>query len=177
MFDFIKNIFRGKVINKTGNDIQTGLTPVSNLRSVTVLLDINDAREEGCLDRIRKYFKTRGMSCEIWFLDLNKKHKEGEESPDPERTITKKDLNWFDKPSRERINKISGENPELFISLVNKNSFTIAFITKSLPAKFKIGRMQLKTRIFDLVIEDSPSGEFTASQAFDEIVKYLTIIK
>ena len=150
MFDFIKNIFRGKVINKTGNDIQTGLTPVSNLHSVTVLLDINDAREEGCLDRIRKYFKTRGMSCEIWFLDLNKKHKEGEESPDPERTITKKDLN---------------------------NSFTIAFITKSLPAKFKIGRMQLKTRIFDLVIEDSPSGEFTASQAFDEIVKYLTIIK
>ena len=72
MFDFIKNIFRGKVINKTGNDIQTGLTPVSNLHSVTVLLDINDAREEGCLDRIRKYFETRGMSCEIWFLDLNK---------------------------------------------------------------------------------------------------------
>ena len=108
MFDFIKNIFRGKVINKTGNDIQTGLTPVSNLHSVTVLLDINDAREEGCLDRIRKYFKTRGMSCEIWFLDLNKKHKEGEESPDPERTITKKDLNWFDKPSRERTSKISG---------------------------------------------------------------------
>ena len=45
MFDFIKNIFRGKVINKTGNDIQTGLTPVSNLHSVTILLDINDARE------------------------------------------------------------------------------------------------------------------------------------
>ena len=147
MFDFIKNIFRGKVINKTGNDIQTGLTPVSNLHSVTVLLDINDAREEGCLDRIRKYFKTRGMSCEIWFLDLNKKHKEGEESPDPERTITKKDLNWFDKPSRERINKISGENPELFISLVNNNSFTIAFITKSLPAKFKIGRASCRERV------------------------------
>ena len=61
MFDFIKNIFRRNVINKTGNDIQTELTPVSNLHSVTVLLDINDAREEGCPDRIRKYFKTRGM--------------------------------------------------------------------------------------------------------------------
>lgn len=177
MLDFIKNIFRRKVIGKTGNDIQTELTPVSNLHSVTVLLDINDAREEGCLDRIRKYFKTSGMSCEIWFLDLNKKHKEGEASPNPERTITKKDLNWFGRPSKDKISKISGDNPELFISLVNNNAFTITFITKSLPAKFKIGRMQLKNRIFDLVIEDSPSGEFTASQAFDEIVKYLTIIK
>ncbi|MBR5054500.1 MAG: hypothetical protein IKX07_02750, partial [Bacteroidales bacterium] len=85
-------------------------------------------------------------------------------------TVLKKDLNFYGKPAREKLDLMLAAKPDLFISLINKDDYPIRYMATCCEAKFKIGRKQLPGNVFDLVITDQAAPDGT-SMPEDEIFK------
>ena len=126
--------------------------------------------------RLRLFAKPTESSLRCGFLILPEGEDE-RQTTSLDRTLLKKDLNWWGRPSMETIRTFAAESPDMMISLIDSNHFPVECIAKCSAAKFKIGRKQLKDRTFDLVIEDSPSKCFYQEEAFVEITRYLETIR
>lgn len=172
MLEFIKNIFRKKELRKTRSSKATGIVPLSGIKSVTAVIDMEDSGAEECAEKVRSTFGKLGIKCSIVFLDFRKKS--GKESV-PENVITRKDLNWFGRPSPEKA--AAASDADLFLSLVNNSGFPIQFLTEKCRAKFKAGRKQMKDRCLDLVIEDPAGTSCSSMDALEEMTRYLGLIE
>ena len=167
MIDFIKNIFRRKFLRRYSSKQPTGLVPLSEIRSVSIVLDAQENGVDDCKEAALTYFKSKGMS---------KKGEDERQITSLNNTILRKDLNWYGRPSLEIIEMISSDGADVLLSLVDNVDFPIAALAGCSGAVFKIGRVQLPGRTFDLVVEDSPSHELGPSDAFKEITRYLETI-
>lgn len=176
MFDFIKNIFRKRYIRRWGSTVKTGLMPLSHLHSAVVFMNADDKNSDECKEKVLAYFKSKEIKADLFFFDLSKKSKDERQITSLNTTILRKDLNWCGRPSRDKLSQMMQINAELFISLLDNDDFPIEYMAKCSTSKFKIGRRQLCGRTFDLVIEDSPAGSYSQSEAFGEIIRYLESI-
>ena len=186
MIDFIKNIFRRKFLRRYSSKQPTGLVPLSEIRSVSIVLDAQENGVDDCKEAALTYFKSKGMKVNVYFLDLSKKGEDERQITSLNNTILRKDLNWYGRPALEIIEMISSDGADVLLSLVDgadvllslvdNVDFPIAALAGCSGAVFKIGRVQLPGRTFDLVVEDSPSHEFSPSDAFKEITRYLETI-
>ena len=177
MLEFIKNIFRRKFIRKTAGKSTSGLLPLSAIRSATVIMDAEDTGCEACKSKVEAFCKSNGIKLTVWFFDFAGKGEDERQTTSLDRTLLKKDLNWWGRPSMETIKTFAAESPDMMISLIDSNHFPVECIAKCSGARFKIGRKRLKDRTFDLVIEDSPSKCFSQEEAFVEITRYLETIR
>lgn len=177
MLEFIKNIFRRKFLRKTAGKSTSGLLPLSAIRSATVIMDAEDTGCEACKSKVEAFCKANGIKLTVWFFDFAGKGEDERQTTSLDRTLLKKDLNWWGRPSMETIKTFAEESPDMMISLIDSNHFPVECIAKCSAAKFKIGRKQLKGRTFDLVIGDSPSQSFSQEEAFVEITRYLETIR
>ena len=91
--------------------------------------------------------------------------------------MLKKDLNWYDKPSPEKVNLMLAGEPDLFISLIPKDDYPIEFMARCSRARFKAGRVQLPGNVFDLVVKDPADRSLSEAEVFSELYKLLRIIK
>jgi hypothetical protein len=173
MFDFVKNIFRKRYLRRSASHTQTGLMPVSRMKSVSVFINAEDKESDDCKEKVLAYFKSRGIKVDIFFFDFSKKSKEERQITSLNTTTLRKDLNWCGKPSRDKASQMLQANADVFISLIDNTDFPIVYMAKCSPAKFKIGRRQIPGRTFDLVVENSPSGNYSQPEAFDEITRLL----
>ena len=174
MLEFIKNIFRRKFIRKTAGKSTSGLLPLSAIRSATVIMDADDT---ACKSKVEAFCKANGIKLTVWFFDFAGKGEDERQTTSLDRTLLKKDLNWWGRPSMETIKTFAEERPDMMISLIDNNHFPVECMAKCSRARFKIGRKQLKDRTFDLVIGDSPSQSFSQEEAFVEITRYLETIR
>ncbi len=174
---FIKNIFRRKFLKKVSSANATGLLPLHKIHSAAIIIDSEEPASDECKEKVQAWFKANGIRTTFFFLDFSKVNEDERQTTSLNNTLLKKDLGWFGKPSREKMEMIVEDNSDVFISLVDNSEFPIECLTKCAPARFKIGRRQLTGRTFDLVIENSPTQAFSASESFAEIAKYLETIK
>lgn len=174
MFEFIKAIFRKRYLKRNSKSITTGLTSMEQVHTISIVIDASDNNIEKCISHINDYFNEKGIIAKIHYFNFSKKSASDHTI---ENTITSNDVNWYGRPSKEILKKISEEKADIFISLIDNDKFPITCIAKSSTARFKIGRRQLYGKTLDLVIEDSPSEAFTQETAFDEIIKYINTIK
>ena len=158
MLGFIKNIFRRRYLRKAISTNPTGLHPLSEIKSVSIIIDMEDSGADECKEKAISVFKSLGIRTSVYFFDFSKKDEDERQTTSLNNTILRSDLNWCGRPSAEKLSM-----------LVQEDSCS--------PSRFKIGRCQLPGRTFDLVIEDSPSQAYTPVQAFAEITKYLETIK
>lgn len=176
MIEKLKSLFRKKAGKRYASTVPTGIRPLRDIHSAMVLVDVNEDSAENCIREVRDFFRKNGIKGEIVFLDLKKtdsKAGQGEILPD---TISAADLNWYDRPSEEKILIISSSEPDMYISLVPGNGFTTGFLTAVSRASFKIGRTQSAGNIFDLVISEPEGKEYSQADIFAEVEKYLGII-
>lgn len=176
MFDTIKNIFRKRYLKRYASTVETGLVSLSKIKSSVVFVDAEDKEVEGCKASVLSYFKSKGIKASICFLDLSKKTKEEQQITSLSNTILRKDLNWCGKPSKDRCNQLAQPDADLFVSLIDNSDFTIEFMAAISPAKFKVGRHQVRGNIFDLVVENGPDQPSSQAEAFAEITRYIETI-
>lgn len=67
-------------------------------------------------------------------------------------------------------------NPDLFISLIKGTDFPIEYMAKYCRASFKVGRTQLPGNVFDLVVSDPKSRDYSEAEVFEGIKKYIKIV-
>lgn len=129
----------------------TGLTPLSRVRSAVVLIDAEASDSDDCKGAVAAYFRKKNISVSFLFTDFRKVESSDKLITSVAGTVLKKDLNWYERPSGEKISFINSIGADIFISLSGKNDFPSVFISNCIPAAFKVGRNDLP--VYDLVME------------------------
>ena len=178
MFDKIKSIFRKRKIGKFVSDVPTGLLPLSEIKTVNVVLDVEEPGFDALREQILDWGRKSGVKLNIYFLDFRKLDKTELLITSIQTTIIKKELDWLGTPDLSKVIGLIGEKSDLFISLIENGDFPIEFISKCAKARFKIGRCGFPGHVYDMVISGSQTADLRSDSAkiFGAIVEFLNKI-
>lgn len=175
--DNVKNIFRRHSLKKYSSTESTGLMPLSEVHSAVAFIDVVDTSFNECKQELLAFFRDNGIKGDIFFFDFRKLDQGERLITSITTTVLKKDLNWYGKPSQEKVNLMLEGEPDLFISLIPNADFPIEFMAKCSHAHFKAGRVQLPGKVFDLVVTDPAEKSLSEAEFFAELYKLLKRIK
>jgi len=171
MFEGIKNYFRGRALRKFAAAEPTALLPLTDIRTVAVVLDVEDPGFNECKDDMLAFFKPYGIKVDVFFFDFRKLEKDELLLTSIQNTLLRNDLNWYGMPKPGTV--IMGDRSyDLLISMCGKEDFTSHFTAAMMKARFKIGTKELPGNIFDMVV----SGEGVRN-IFQTIQEYLLKIQ
>lgn len=167
---FIIDFLRNRALKKHRSQVHTNITPLKDIHTAVSFIDVEDTSFDACKKDIMAFYRDNGIKGEIFYFDFRKIGDTERLITSITNTILKKDLNFYGRPAKEKLDQMLELKPDLFISLINKDDYPIQYMATCCEAKFKIGRKQLPGNVFDLVITEqkTPDG---ASKPEDEIFK------
>lgn len=177
MFDPVKNLMRRQSLKKNASTIPTAITPLGKLHSAVAFIDVEDTSFHDCKNLILNFYRKHNLKGDIFFFDFRKLGEGERLITSITTTILRKDLNWFDKPDKEKVSIMLAGEPDLFISMVDKDDFPIEFMAKSCRARFKIGRRQLPGDTFDMIFTDRPDKPSSQEEVFRKMEQILEKIQ
>lgn len=176
MFEAVKIFFRKRALKKFSSTVPTAITSGREIRSAVAFIDVEDTSFDACKASLLAFYRDNGIKGDIFFFDFRKIGNEERLITSIQTTILKRDLSWYGKPAREKVELMLGSGADLFISLIKSTEFPIEFMAKCSRARFKIGRRQLPGNTFDLVVSDPAEKTYSEAEVFEEIKKYLAQI-
>ena len=178
MFDKIKSIFRKRKIGKFISDVPTGLLPMGEIKTVNVVVDVEEPGFDVLREQILDWGRKAGVKLNIYFFDFRKLDKTELLITSIQTTIIKKELDWIGTPDMSKVIGLLGERSDLLISMIENGDFPIEFISKCAKARFKIGRCGFPGHVYDMVISGSQTADLRSDSCriFDGIVEYLNKI-
>ena len=177
MLEPVKDILRRQSLKKNASTEPTGFVPLDKIRSAVAFIDVEDTSFNECKNTLMLFFREHNIKGDIFFFDF-RKLTEGERLiTSITTTILKKDLNWFGKPSHEKVALMLDGEPDLFISLLLSTDFPIEFMAKCSRAHFKVGRVQLPGDTFDLVVKDPGGRTLNEAEFCKEMIKFMDKIR
>ena len=180
MFESVKNFFRRRKIRKLGRPVPTGLLPLSDIRTVNVIIDVEEVGYDVLKEEILAWGKSLGKDLGIYYFDFRKLGKNELMLTSIQTTVAKNDLNWFGMPAYDKVATLIEQQSDLLISLVDNGDFPVDFVTKCAAARFKIGRKAYPGHCYDMVISVKSQSDGLHSggqEVFDAIVEFLGKIK
>ncbi|MDO5443464.1 MAG: hypothetical protein Q4G10_07315 [Bacteroidia bacterium] len=156
---FFIDFLRQNSLKKHGSKVPTGIMPVKDVKTAVAFIDVEDTSFDACKNAIMAFYREYGIKGEIFFFDFRKLSDTERLITSITNTILKKDLNFYGKPSKEKVSQMLVAQPDLFISLINKDDFPIHYMACCSEAKYKVGRKQLPGDIFDLVVCEQENEE------------------
>ena len=164
---FIVNFLRKQTLKKHGSKVETGITPLSAIRTAVAFIDVEDTSFDACKQELMAFYRENNIRGEIFYFDFRKLNDTERLITSITNTVLKKDLNFYGKPSKEKLKLMLEAKPDIFISLINKDDYPIRYMASCCEAKFKVGRKQLPGNIYDLVIVEQPSLDGTSTPQAD----------
>ena len=178
MFDSIIRYFRDRKLRKYASPLATGLVPLSDIRTVNAVVDVEETGFDLLKEDILAWGKSNGLKVNIYFFDFRKLGKDELLLTTIDKTLLRKGLDWLGTPNVEKISSLMEEKSDLFISMIENGDFPIEFISKCAKARFKIGRCGFPGHAYDMVISGSQTADLRSDSCriFDGIVEYLNKI-
>ena len=167
---FIIDFLRNRSLKKHGSQVHTNITPIKDIHTAVTFIDVEDTSFDACKNDIMAFYRENGIKGEIFFFDFRKISDSERLITSITNTVLKKDLNFYGKPSREKLDLMLAASPDLFISLIAKDDYPIRYMATCSQARFKIGRKQLPGNIFDLVVMEQ-QGHGTVPMPEEEVFK------
>lgn len=164
----LKEFFQRRCLRKGASPVPTGLLPLRKVRAAAVLVDVEDPTFNQCKETALSFFRDHGIKADIFYMDFRRLSKEERLITSITTTVLRKDLNWYGRPSNEKMSLMLSGNPDLFISLVSAPSYAQEYMAGCSRARFKVGRYDAPA--FDLVFR---SDSLSQLEAFLGIVKLL----
>ncbi|MEJ6734880.1 MAG: hypothetical protein QNK67_04530 [Flavobacteriales bacterium] len=84
-----------------------------------------------------------------------------------------KDLNWFYKPQNYVINNFLEKDYDILINLCTQNCVPVKYLAGSSRAKFKVGKLEDNTSVYDMMIDVKQNSLETLIK---EVKHYLNLI-
>lgn len=176
MFEGIKKFLRKRALKKYSSKVETKIKALSLIKTAVTFIDVEDTSFDECKESILAFYREHKIKGEIFFFDFRKITSEERLITSITNTVLKKDINWYGKPSAEKLRLLDNLNPDLFISLIKGTDFPIEFMAKYCRASFKVGRTQLPGNVYDLVVSDPQSKDYSEAEVFEGIKKYIRVI-
>ena len=179
MYRLIRNFVRRKRLEKYASDIVTGFVPMSEIKSVNVVIDVEEPGFDELKEDILAWGRATGLKVSIYFLDFRRLGKDELLLTSITNTLLKKELDWVGMPDLGKIAPLIDEQSDLFISMVDNGDFPIDFITRCTKARFKIGRHDYDGHPFNMILSGGETAELRseAKQIFAAITEFITKIR
>ena len=179
MFRLIRDFIRRKRIEKYASDVPTGLLPMSDVRSVNVVIDVEEPGFDELKEDILAWGRASGLKVSIYFFDFRRLGKDELLLTSITNTLLKKELDWVGTPDLGKVGPLIDEQSDLFISMVDNSDFPIDFLTRCAKARFKIGRHDYEGHPFDMILSGGETTELRseARQIFAAITEFITKIR
>ena len=168
MFEGLKRHLRRKALDKWGSRKPTSLMPIGRVRSVALLMDVEDPGFRDYQDGIISWFRAQGIRTDVHFFDFRRLEKDELLITSIQNTVLKKDLNWFGMPDPAHVVDI---NADMFVSLVADDSYASRFYAVCCRSSYKVGRTAWEGHPYDLLI--CGEGNAATPEVFEELKKYL----
>lgn len=179
MYRFIINYIRRKRTEKHASDVATGLIPMSEIKSVNVVVDVEEPGFDQLKEDILAWGRTAGIKTNIYFFDFRRLGKDELLLTSITNTLLKKELDWIGMPDLAKVAPLIEEPSDLFISMIDNGDFPIDFLTRCTKARFKIGRHDYEGHPFNMILSGSETAELRSEsrQIFAAITEFITKIR
>ena len=179
MFDRIKRFFQDRKLRKYASDLQTGILPMSEIRTVNAVIDVEEPGFDLLKEDILAWGRSAGLKVNIYFFDFRKLGKDELLLTTIDKTLLRKGLDWLGTPNVLKLNNLFEEKSDLLISMIDNGNFPIEFLSKCAKARFKIGRCAFEGHAFDMIVRGSANEDLRSDSRmiFQEITEFLLKIK
>lgn len=177
MLEFVKEILQKRCLKRNASNVPTQILPLGKARSYVAVIDVEDTSFDACKTSIMNFFRSHNINGSVFFQDFRKIGNEDRLITSIQTTITKKDLDWIDRPNKYKMGVLKEQDPDIFISLIKEPSFAVEYMARTSRARFKIGRLQMSNDLFDLVVKDPASKDLSQFESFQAIKEYLLRIQ
>jgi hypothetical protein len=179
MFDFIKKYFRKQRLKKYASDVETGLIPITEISTVSVVIDVEEPGFDNLKEDIMAWGRSNGFKVNIYFFDFRRLSKDELLLTSISNTLLKKELDWISMPDLGKVSPLLEEKSDLFISMVDNGDFPIDFLAKCTKARFKIGRFGYEGHPYNMLLVGGETAELRseARQIFATMTEFLTKIQ
>jgi len=179
MYRFIINYIRRKRTEKHASDVATGLIPMSEIKSVNVVVDVEEPGFDQLKEDILAWGRTAGIKTNIYFFDFRRLGKDELLLTSITNTLLKKELDWIGMPDLAKVAPLIEEPSDLFISMIDNGDFPIDFLTRCTKARFKIGRHEYEGHPFNMILSGGETADLRseARAIFAAITEFITKIR
>lgn len=179
IFESIIRFFRDRKLRKYTSDLSTGLLPLSEIRTVNAVIDVEETGFDLLKEDILAWGKAAGVKVNIYFFDFRKLGKDELLLTTIDKTLLRKGLDWLGTPNVEKISTLMEEKSDLFISLIDNGDFPIEFMSKCVKARFKVGRCAFPGHAYDMVVSGATTEDLRsdARMIFTEMTDFLTKVQ
>lgn len=152
--DFIRKIALGMRTSKVG----TSIMPLDQVKTLAVFMDPSDPEFKELQKAVFKFFPGYGINPVVF-------------------APTSEQLGWLGSIRKSRKWPSPDGNEDMFISLVNPDTFAVHLAAVRSRARFKIGRSPLPGNVYDIVLSDREGVQESTLSVFRELTNLLTKIK
>ena len=179
MYRLIRDFVRRKRIQKYASSVESGLVPMSDIRSVNVVIDVEEPGFDVRKEDILAWGRTSGLKVNIYFFDFRRLGKDELLLTSITNTLLKKELDWVGTPDLGKISPLLDETSDLFISMIDNGDFPIDFLTRCTKARFKIGRHAYEGHPFNMILSGGETADLRsdARKIFAAITEFITKIR
>ena len=179
MYRLIRDFVRRKRIGKYASDVPTGLIPMSEIRTVNVVIDVEEPGFDELKEDILAWGRSSGLKVSIYFFDFRRIGKDELLLTSITNTLLKKELDWTGMPDLTKVGGLIEEKSDLFISMVDNGNFPIDFLARCSKARFKIGRYAYEGHPFNMIISGNSGTDLRsdAREIFSSATEFLTKIQ
>lgn len=179
MYRLIRDFVRRKRIEKYTSSVESGLVPMSDIRSVNVVIDVEEPGFDVLKEDILAWGRTSGLKVNIYFFDFRRLGKDELLLTSITNTLLKKELDWVGTPDLGKISPLLDETSDLFISMIDNGDFPIDFLTRCAKARFKIGRHAYEGHPFNMILSGGETADLRsdARKIFAAITEFITKIR
>lgn len=179
MFDAVKRFFRNRKLRKYASDLPTGILPFSEIRTVNVVIDVEEAGFDLLKEDVLAWGRNNGLKVNIYFFDFRKLGKDELLLTTIDKTLLRKGLDWLGTPNVIKLSNLFEEKSDLLISMVDNGDFPIEFLSKCARARFKIGRCTFEGHPFDMIVRGASNEDLRSDsrKIFQEVTDFLLKIK
>lgn len=179
MLDLIKRFFRDRKLRKYASDVPTGILPMSQIKTVNVVIDVEETGFDLLKEDILAWGRSTGMKINIYFFDFRKLGQDEILMTTIDKTLLRKGLDWLGTPNVLKLTSLMEEKSDLLISMVDNGDFPIEFLSKCTRARFKVGRSEFDGHAYDLIVSGNAGDRCNSDsrKIFAEIIEFLSKIK
>lgn len=172
----LKKIARRRSLkNREKNPASTSILPLDEIKSAVVFFDADIPGCAQTIALIQDYFTSRGKKVTVFALSLGAQLLS--EGMQKATFIHKDNINWFGRIKRGKRHPATDMQEDLFVSLFESDKYPVEYAARCSKARFKAGRSQLSGDTYDLVIVESEGRHLSQNQAFDAIMKFISMIQ
>ncbi len=150
---------------------------VHNFDTASSAVILFDADEPDCfpvIKEFRKFIEAKGIECAVFGYVQQKEIPQEMLFWKNYSFITKKDVNWYFKPSGEAVESFYAQDPDILVDFTRESPLELQFLVKLSKAQFKISSFTELENDYDLMINLTKQHDI--GYLADQIKHYVSIL-